>query len=745
MLRSTRVFRRNPLFILVQAAVPAMLTASFAHAAFVPPSCTVTSNTDNPGSASFTPSPATLRDCILYANKQTGSSGAPNGNVPITFSPAVFTGGSANVITLGADLPMLYNNTSIDASTLSAPVTINGAGQHRIFFVSGLPDSSGLPLPAVDTELAIAVTLKNLQLNNGKALGGSGGAGGMGAGGALFVNANASVTLNEVGFSGNSAAGGAGGPAGLSAGGGGMGGNSYVGGYGTARGGGGLGGSSSGGFYNAGGGIGTNGTQGPDQGGSFGGTGIGQLGYLQNFGAGFGGGSGAQANGGIGGGGITNGNGGFGGGGGANGNGGFGGGGGKQMSIGATSVGNGGFGGGGGTGLTGTFSYASGSPGAAGAIGGFGAGGGGGGGGGGCQIPGTPGAGGIGGAGGVGGGIGATGLPGDPCPGAVSSSGIAGGGGGGAGFGGAVFLRAGATLTFQSSGPGISGGSVAAGPGGVAGPQGSPSSAGAGAAAGAGMFMQSGSNTTFDITNTVTFGDAVADDSFGSLPGGTYTAGSGAGPTITKNSTGTLIFPAGSNFAGSVTINGGLLQVDGGGGTIDILSGDLGGTGTVGDITLETGDPAGVAPNGSIAPGDSPGTLNAHSLLWKGAASPSHTGIKFQMGTNQAGSDLMQMATTMNGNTTNGNNFNFHFTDAAGPPTPGADYVLATFGTTDINVLNFHYTYTGTGGSITGTFSIGSNPLLAPVNGKAPTIGANALMFHVNNGTPVRLQSFDVD
>ena len=737
MSRSTRSFRRNSLCILVQAALPVMLATTLAHGAAVPPSCTVTSNVDDWATASSNASipPQTLRDCILYANRLTGSSGAPTGNIPITFNPATFTGGSANTIALGDSLPMLYNNVSIDASTLSAPVTIDGGGQHRIFFVSGLPNSTGVPLPAVDTEQPIAVTLKNLQLNNGKALGGNGGGGGMGAGGALFVNSNATVTLNEVGFSGNAAAGGIGGPAGAAGGGGGMGGNS-------AWGGGGLGGSSGGPFYAAGGGIGTNGSQGPDRGGSFGGTGIGQLAYLQSFGAGFGGGAGAQANGGIGGGGITNGNGGFGGGGGMGGNGGFGGGGGRQLNSGAG--GTGGFGGGGGTGATGTFSYASGSPGAAGAIGGFGAGGGGGGGGGGCQIPGSPGAGGVGGAGGIGGGIGATGTAGLPCPGASSSSGTPGGAGGGAAFGGAVFVRTGATLTFQSSGAGISGGSVTAGSGGAAGAQGAPAPAGAGAAAGAGMFLMSSSNATFDITNTVTFADTVADDSASSLPGGTYTAGNGAGPTIAKNNTGTLIFPAGSNFAGSVTINGGLLRIDGGGGAIDIVSGDLGGTGTVGDVTLETGDPAGAPPNGSIAPGDSPGTLHAHSLTWKGAASPAHTGIKFQMGANQAGSDLMQMATTMNGNTTNGSNFNFHFSDGTGAPTPGTDYVLANFTTTNIALGNFHYDYTGAGGSVTGTFSI-VPATYRPNGGKAPAINGNALMFHVNSGTPVRLQSFDVD
>src|SRR5205085_3510405 len=103
-----------------------------------------------------------------------------------------------------------------------------------------------------------------------------------------------------------------------------------------------------------------------------------------------------------------------------------------------------------------------------------------------------------------------------------------------------------------------------------------------------------------------------------------------------------------------------------------------------------------------------------------------------------------QMATTMNQAPASGANFNFHFSDGTGTPTPGADYVLANFTTTDIPLSGFQYSYTGAGGSITGTFSIvGATD--RPNGSKAPAINGNALMFHVNGGAPVRLQSFDVD
>src|SRR6185369_4672102 len=105
--------------------------------------------------------------------------------------------------------------------------------------------------------------------------------------------------------------------------------------------------------------------------------------------------------------------------------------------------------------------------------------------------------------------------------------------GGGAGFGGAVFVRAGASLTVQNAGPtsSIAGGSVAAG----------TSPVHSGAAAGSGMFLMSNVTTTFDIASTYSVTDTIADDSVSTLPAGqSYTAGSGTGAAIIKQGTGTL-------------------------------------------------------------------------------------------------------------------------------------------------------------------------------------------------------------
>jgi len=708
MSRSMRAFRRKPLSVLVQIALPAMFAAPMAHAI----TCNVNSTSDDPSTASATVTAATttgtLRDCILAVNLAAGSSGAPNG--PHTIATSGVQGAT---ITLADSLPLIFNNVAIGGG---APVTIAGGG-HRIFLVSGLPDSTVVPEPDRDGAQAITVSLNSLILQNGGAQGGNGGAGGMGAGGALFVNKNATVNLNQVSFSGNSATGGNGFQAGYNSGGGGMGGGSSY-----SQGAGGLGGTST---DNAGGGIGTNSSGGT--GGNFGGTGVGQISNAQNFGTGFGPG-GYMGAGGIGGGGAYtlngSGTGGFGAGGGANSAGGFGGGGGMQSGEGG-GAGAGGFGGGGGTGRQGFFGFANGYAGAAGAIGGFGAGGGGGGGGGGCQAPGTPGSGGVGGNGGVGGGIGATGAPGYACPGAGSASGTSGGGGGGAGFGGAVFVRAGGTLNVTANaGTFETAGSASGGPGGAGGSQGAPATAGSGAAAGAGLFFMSGSIVNFNVAGNVVIDDAVDDDSPLALPGGSYTAGSGAGNTINLGGNGTLTM----NGNGSVGVV--------------VANGTLGGGGTVGDVELDA------AADGYIAPGNSPGTLHAHRLRWKGGTSPTGGGIKFQLGSssNPGNSDLMQMGTSLDKDTSTGSTYVFHFGDGTGTPTPGADYVLMSFATTTFSASDFSSNYSGALSNVTGTFSIGPNPAAAPVHGKAPAaLPPNALMFHVNNPTPVRLQSFEVD
>jgi len=558
---SLRALRRNVISVLVQAGLTSLFTISLAHAAVT--TCTVNSNADDPGTASTTvnttTATGTLRDCIIAANLLTGSIGRPTAaGMTILFDAAL----SSATISLDNDLPLLFNNTRIDASALPSPVTIDGGNLHRIFFVSGLPDIPVSGKPDPDGAQQVAVTLTNLSLQHALAIGGDAahGGGGMGAGGALFVNKSANLTLSNVSFFGNAAQGGGGTGPGGHGGGGGM-----AGGLSNYNGGGGLGSVS---LSNAGAGLGTGGTVGGASGG-WGGQGLGQLSSVQGFNAAdfdVDSGSGASGSGLIGGGGgVGNSSGGFGAGATVNGNGGFGGGGGGGVGN-PTVGGRGGFGGGGGSGLVGA------------------------------------GNGGFGGGGGNGSGVGG-----------VGGGSLA---GGGAGFGGAVFVRSGGTLIVQSPGTSasVTGDSVGGGTG-----------AKSGAAAGSGLFLMSGATTTFDIAGSYTIGDALADDSTSTLPvGQSYTAGNGVGASITKQGTGTLILSGSNTYAGATIVNAGILRVAAPGNinasavTVD-ASGTLTGDGSTVAIdnfgTLAPGTPSN--PQGTLA-------VNATMRLESGALTCFH-------------------------------------------------------------------------------------------------------------------------
>ncbi|QOZ33580.1 autotransporter domain-containing protein [Bradyrhizobium sp. CCBAU 53421] len=138
---------------------------------------------------------------------------------------------------------------------------------------------------------------------------------------------------------------------------------------------------------------------------------------------------------------------------------------------------------------------------------------------------------------------------------------MAGSAGGGAAFGGAVFVRAGASLTV---GDGTFGSSA------VTGSQGGN----AGAAAGSDLFLSSGTTTTFNPTGTLTLSGTIADDSAASLPTGQgYTAGTGAGAAVAISG-GTVIMTGANTYSGGTTVNSGTLQL-GNGGTTGSIIGDV--------------------------------------------------------------------------------------------------------------------------------------------------------------------------
>ena len=550
-------------------------------------------------------------------------------------------------ISLGALLPILnlvqpYPLT-IDGGT-GAPTIIDGQSTYRGFFAH----QGG-------------VSLKNLQIQNVMAVGGSGGnpggGGGMGAGAALFVNDTAQVTISNVAIHTSLAIGGNGGTASVAvAGGGGGGGLGGVGGtsfpFSPINGGGG-----GGGFGGKGGSCeDDNGAGGGGIDGGMGHSGHGgdvdvPSGFMAQPGGGFGAlgagsGAGGSAGGAMGGGG-GDGNGGSGGGGGgggieglsspgaAGGDGGvFGGGGGSSTSgTGSRLGGNGGFGGGGGGNCLGGINAddSKGGFGGGGGAGGTGAGYGGnggfgGGGGGGSNIAFSP----LSGMGGVGGG-------------SADKASSVGQGGGGAAFGGAIFVNGAGSLTILDSFSSQAGNSVTAGTG-----------FNPGWAAGGDCFLLSGASFTLDPNGgAITFANSIADDSSASFVGvqpGTV-AGSSAGASLTignvMSNPGTVYFPSTNNstYSGPTFIQQGTFALNGSitSPVTVFSSGKLQGVGSVvNSVEIQAG--------GKIHAGNSIGTLTVGNLTLQ-SGSIMELDIDLSPGSNASSVYIVNGTLTLNGAT----------------------------------------------------------------------------------------------
>ena len=513
---------------------------------------TVTEPGDNAlpwGTGSLCGKKGDLRYCINQANKHPCSS-------MITLAPNLGT------ITLNDALPILnWGGTSSSTFTIEGNNNvIDGNGKFRPFFVS-----QG------------AVNIQNIQIQNGVAQGGAGSGGGMGSGGAIFVRQHPSyptnLTLQNVEITNAVAHGGDGAFGSESKGyaGGGMGGRggaSYFESKTGGGGGGGVGAFGDGGsskkhYYGGGGGGGY--SAGETYSGSGGSNkveaesgGLGLLAIFCPFPAGKGGGGcGAEPGGHHGGGGgagqsyvkdhhsyVSY-------GGGA---GGYKGGAGSYAGGSGSTVYNIGGGGGGGAGYSSKRHY--------GGSGGFGGGGGtpggsGGFGGGGAATYGADFVAGSGGFGGGGGGgyLGANAGIGGIGGGQGSSS----GGGGGAGFGGALFVMNGATVSILD-GVKVTGCSTVAGlPG--------SSKGGAGATGGSDIFAMTGAHLMFapSVGSAVVLGESMGDDSKETLPGGSYTPGSGKGAGVTVGisgqQTGSVQFLGQHTYSGGTTILSGTLAL----------------------------------------------------------------------------------------------------------------------------------------------------------------------------------------
>jgi uncharacterized protein with beta-barrel porin domain len=560
------------------ACLAGWLSATGAQAQFM-----VTNNSDS-GAGS-------LRQAIINADNAGTTNGAPNGTTPtISFAANVGT------ITLASALPLIDSSVTING----AGATLDGAGQFRGLFVSGLA-TTGNGTPPV-----IAVSISNLTIQNVVAQGGNGGAadggGGLGAGGGLFVNQNASVTITNVSFAGASAVGGAGGrngSTGAGSGGGGLGGAGGGSNFASSSGGGGGGLFFSGGSSNnsssatggasGGGGITSAGAGNSGLSGGAGGAGV-SVG-INSFVGGGGGGS-SNSNGTI-----------FGTPGGAPGGAGA-----TSGSVGGTgnnNGGDGGFGGGGGGGIGGGI----------GGSGGFG--GGGGGGGGSSGAGGNGGNGGFGGGGGGGGGAnGGNGGFGGGGGGGTINNGNGGfgggnggnGGGGGAGLGGAVFVAQGGSLTIGGQGSTATSDTVSGGAGGTLGGFNN------GQAFGKDIFLQGSGTLSVQpgSGNIQTINNSIADQT-GS--GGT---GANAGSwSLNVSGGGTLVLNGANTFSGGTIVTGATLQVNGTLGDPTFNAGGvLSGTGTDGASQINAG--------GTLAPGNAAnptGTLTiSGNLAFQSAA-----------------------------------------------------------------------------------------------------------------------------
>lgn len=547
--------------------------------------CTFTVNTtaDSLGGNEFgyTAPSGSLRRAIHDANAWGNYNNLVGGNSVINVDPAL----GGQTITLAHALPMLMSNITLNGPT--GGVTIDGGSSDfatgvRCFFVSGLPLAGSGPAanPNDGMPQAVHVRLSSLTIQHCRARGGAGSGGGLGAGGALFVNQQATVDLQRVSFVSNRAIGGTG--VGGSMGGGGMGGSSI--GFG---GGGGIGGSATN-SNGAGGGIGGNSLAGGG-GGGFGtdlgdtanaSRGLGGISVNQGFATaesggtnGGGGGSGGFAGDGYGGGGSSAAGGGVGGnfrggvgGGGAHtsstvaaGTGGFGGGGGGAQFVVSPVLagGNGGFGGGGGTG---TYCGCS-TPGVAG-FGGFG-------GGGGFGLDG-----GMGGFGGAAGSAGTSSTP-------AAKSGFAAGSptatdlvpGNGTALGGAVFAVNGAVINI------LGGGDMNSNRLSHATPRTSSPPGNNGLLLGEGMFLQGDGSIalTQGVGETLQLSDDIMDQtgtvnqlpvaeqsphaypSGGPFNGTDWSYGSRGSWSLVKNGPGTLVLSGSNTYTGNSVNNMGTL------------------------------------------------------------------------------------------------------------------------------------------------------------------------------------------
>lgn len=158
--------------------------------------------------------------------------------------------------------------------------------------------------------------------------------------------------------------------------------------------------------------------------------------------------------------------------------------------------------------------------------------------------------------------------------------------------------------------------------------------------------------------------------------------------SVVKAGSGTLTFTGTQISAGGITVEGGTFQLSGGEiNNVVVDGGTFSGTGTVNDvITLSAG---------TLAPGDSSGTLTAYAMEWTGGVMTYHLGADSLSGKLTLAADLVG----------NGGSYLFNFLDDGAAV--GNIYNLISFQSSQIDIGDFGLANTD---GLSGTFAYnGSN------------------------------------
>ncbi len=166
----------------------------------------------------------------------------------------------------------------------------------------------------------------------------------------------------------------------------------------------------------------------------------------------------------------------------------------------------------------------------------------------------------------------------------------------------------------------------------------------------------------------------------------------GAGGSLTKEGTGTLVLEGENTYSGETIVSAGTLLVNGtlSASQVTVQAGaTLGGSGVLADLVLEDGS--------FLAPGNSIDTLSLDSLTWNGGAE-----LLFELGESTSDQLILSGALSKGDPGT----FNFAFEDSGWQV--GETYTLIEFESTDFELENFAFT---NGDGFDGYFELNGNRL----------------------------------